>query len=475
MLFVSLTFLFLFLPSVLGLYYVLKGHRNIQNAVLFLASLFFYAWGEPKFVLVMLASIVSNWMLAILIDKSKEKNRKRVYLSVAVFFNIGLLFVFKYLNFFVAQINKIEGINIIIRDIALPIGISFFTFQALSYVIDVFRGEKCQYNPFYVGLYISFFPQLIAGPIVRYNSIEEQIVNRKESLDAFKSGVIRFVQGFIKKILLANSMAVIADKAFSLTGADLTVSFAWLGAVAYTLQIYFDFSSYSDMAIGLGRMFGFNFEENFNYPYISKSVTEFWRRWHISLSTWFRDYVYIPLGGSRTGNTFHNYFNLLVVWILTGIWHGANWTFIVWGLMYYVFLIVEKATPYDLFLKKHKMIGHIYTMIVVVLLWVIFRADGIHQAITYIGTMLGAMNAVPYSNQTWVYIKENLVFLAAAIILSTDVFHRLAKKRMLNSKNKSGSLVVVNNAYEVCLAVLFAISIVYVINGTYNPFIYFHF
>ncbi|MBQ3291151.1 MAG: MBOAT family protein [Mogibacterium sp.] len=469
MLFVSLTFLFLFLPMVLGLYYILKGHRNLQNIVLFLASLFFYAWGEPKFVVVLLISIICNWLLAALIDRSTSEPIRKTYLSVAVLINIGLLFVYKYLNFFVAQINHLGSLDIQIREIALPIGISFFTFQALSYVIDVFRGEKCQSNPFYVGLYISFFPQLIAGPIIRYNTIEDQILNRKESFDDFKYGTLRFVQGFSKKVLLANTMAVIADKAFSLTGGDLTVSFAWLGAIAYTLQIFFDFSGYSDMAIGLGKMFGFHFDENFNYPYISSSVTEFWRRWHISLSTWFRDYVYIPLGGNRTGSSARNYLNLFVVWLLTGIWHGANWTFIAWGLLYFVFLIIEKATQFGRFINDHKVIGHIYTLFVVIMLWVIFRADGIHQAATYIGTMLGIAGADIYSGMTWVYIKENLVYFIFAVALSTDLFARIRNKREVRIS------VFADIAGEVCLAAVFAVSIVYIINGTYNPFIYFHF
>ena len=475
MLFVSLIFLFLFLPITLGLYYIFKKHRNIQNMVLFLASLFFYAWGEPKFVIILIFSITFNWLFALFIHGSKVEAKRKFYLSLSIVLNIGLLFIFKYMDFFVTQINQFICVSISVKEITLPIGISFFTFQALSYVIDVYKGEHCQQNPLYVGLYIALFPQLIAGPIVRYNSIENQIISRKETIEDFKIGTIRFIQGFTKKVLLANTMAVIADRAFYVIGNGLTISFSWLGALAYTLEIFFDFSGYSDMAIGLGKMFGFHFEENFNYPYISSSVTEFWRRWHISLSTWFRDYVYIPLGGSRTGSTMRNYFNMFIVWLLTGIWHGANWTFIVWGMLYFVFQFIEKATPYGKYITKHKILGCIYTLFVVNMLWVIFRADGIHQATLYIRTMLGLTKADFYTGQTWVYIRENILYLIFAIILSTDIFVRIKKKINQRFDHIIILQIVTNIIYEVSLGFLFAVSIVYIINGTYNPFIYFHF
>lgn len=471
MIFASLTFLFLFLPIVLGIYYLFRGHRNIQNIFLFISSLFFYAWGEPIYVLLLIASIVFNWAMAIFIDKSVE-TIKKIFLAISIVFNIGILFVFKYLTFTVVQINRVIGSNISVKEFALPIGISFFTFQALSYVIDVYRGEKLQKNLFHVGLYISFFPQLIAGPIVRYNSISEQLTGRKESVQGFKSGVIRFIGGFSKKVLLANTLAVISDRAFSIEGNNMSVSFAWLGAIAYTLQIYFDFSGYSDMAIGLGRMFGFNFDENFNYPYISTSITEFWRRWHISLSRWFRDYVYIPLGGNRTGKVSRNLFNLLIVWILTGIWHGANWTFIFWGLLYFFFLLIEKTTFVGSFIKKFKFVGHVYTLIVVTVLWVIFRADGIHHAISYIKSMFGLGGISFYSGQTWVYFRENMICIIGAIIFSTDWLSRFSKF----VSDKSAKLgKVLETIGEICLFILFLISVVYIINGTYNPFIYFNF
>lgn len=476
MLFVSLTFLFLFLPVTIVLYYALKRHRNVQNIILFFVSLFFYAWGEPGFIIILIFSIIFNWLIALLIAKSKIKNVRRILLILSVALNIGILFVFKYLNFFVEQINRIDGVSIVIKYISLPIGISFFTFQALSYVIDVYKGQKCQRNILYVGLYIAFFPQLIAGPIVRYNTIENQILNRVESFTSFKNGVNRFTRGFAKKVLLANTMAVIADKSFELNNiGGLTVSFAWLGAIAYMLQIFFDFSGYSDMAIGLGKMFGFEFEENFNYPYISCSVSEFWRRWHISLSTWFRDYVYIPLGGSKTGNSLHNYFNLLVVWLLTGIWHGANWTFIVWGLSYFVFLILEKATSYGKLIGKYKVVGHIYTLFVVCILWVVFRSDGMGHAMVYLKTMFGLNGANLSTSQTWVYLKENIVYFLFAILCSTDIFNKINNKLSSYTNNRGWKQTFLDLTREVCVIILFIVSIVYVINGTYNPFIYFHF
>lgn len=474
MLFVSFSFLFLFLPGVLGVYYLFRSHRKLQNILLFLASLFFYACGEPKFVVLLLTSIFLNWLFALMIERNKGKGR--LLLGVAVITNIGILFVFKYCNAVFSCIGFLCGgeiINSPFQNITLPIGISFFTFQALSYVIDVYRGEQCQKNLLYVGLYISFFPQLIAGPIVRYHSIANQLMERKETIDKFEDGIVRFIQGFCKKILLANTMAIIADKAFN-NISELTVSFAWLGALCYTLQIFFDFSGYSDMAIGLGKMFGFEFEENFNYPYMASSVTEFWRRWHISLSNWFRDYVYIPLGGNRTESVSRNYFNLFVVWLLTGVWHGAHLNFALWGMGYFVLLVLEKATSFGKIIQKRKWIGHIYTLFIVMVLWVIFRAGGIQDAIQYIQTMFGLTEANLFSSQTWIYIKENIVYLFFAILLSTNICGRL-KDKIFQQKEHKKVQIVISVVGEMCLVILFVISIVYIINGTYNPFIYFNF
>lgn len=343
MLFSSSVFLFLFLPVVLLVYYLpLRRWRQGQNVFLLLASLGFYAWGEPWFVLVMLGSILANYGFGLWVDACKRAGRTCAPpLVTALAVNLGILFVFKYLTFTLGILNRL-GAAFVIPGIELPIGISFFTFQALSYVLDVHRDRgEVQRSPLKVGLYISFFPQLIAGPIVKYETVAQQIDHRKEIWADFSAGCSRFIVGLGKKVLLSNQLAVVADRAFG-QGDGLSASFAWLGALCYTLQIYYDFSGYSDMAIGLGKMFGFHFLENFNYPYISRSITEFWRRWHISLSTWFRDYVYFPLGGSRVNSKAKHIRNLFVVWLLTGVWHGANWTFLAWGLFYFVLLVLEK-------------------------------------------------------------------------------------------------------------------------------------
>ena len=382
MLFSSLIFIVVFLPCVLIIYYgPLRRRRGMQNVFLLLASLGFYAWGEPWFVLIMLASIVGNWIFGMLVDKARtSKAKSRAVILIMLAFNIAIIFVFKYLMFTLKTINAIAG-----TDISVPqIGISFFTFQAISYVIDVYREKgEMQKNLLNVGLYIAFFPQLIAGPIVRYETISDQIMGRRESYEDFSRGVCRFIVGLSKKVLLANNFAVVADQSFAFSAADnCSVAFAWLGAIAYTLQIYFDFSGYSDMAIGLGAMFGFHFPENFNYPYISKSVAEFWRRWHISLGSWFRDYVYFPLGGSRVKSKARLVFNLFIVWLLTGIWHGANFTFIAWGLIYFVLISLEKLTNFE---KRNvnSAVRYIYTMFFVVIGWVFFRADSIAEGIGF--------------------------------------------------------------------------------------------
>ena len=343
MLFSSPIFLFSFLPITLFVYYIfLIKTKRVKNYFLLLMSLIFYAWGEPKFIVMLIASIVINWFFGILIDKNRENKKKsKLIIALMLLANLSILIVFKYLGFLVTNINVIFNQNLVVPNIALPIGISFFTFQAISYVIDVYRKNgTVQKNILNVGLYLAFFPQLIAGPIVRYETVAEQINYRKENFDDFSKGVYRFIFGLSKKVLISNQMAIIADVAFD--NSPSSVLFAWLGAIAYALQIYFDFSGYSDMAIGLGAMFCFKFDENFNYPYIAKSITDFWHRWHISLSTWFRDYVYIPLGGSRCKRS-KAFLNIFIVWLLTGIWHGASWNFILWGLYFFAFLIIEKS------------------------------------------------------------------------------------------------------------------------------------
>ena len=470
MLFSSLVFLFVFLPIVLIIYFSLRG--SMRNYFLLLASLIFYAWGEPKFVFVMIASITANYVFGVLLGRRKSKSI--LVLSMAV--NIGILFIFKYLNFAVSNIDHIFNDLIPQTSIELPIGISFFTFQAMAYVIDVYRGNvRCQRNPFYLGLYISLFPQLIAGPIVRYSDIEEQIENRTITFDSFGEGVRRFLIGFSKKVLIANNMAVVADWAFgAYSEGTLTVSAAWLGAICYTLQIYFDFGGYSDMAIGLGKMFGFYYRENFNYPYLSKSATEFWRRWHMSLGSWFRDYVYIPMGGSRVSGGRH-IFNLFAVWALTGMWHGANWTFIVWGLLYFVLLTFEKKTGLDKTGKSRvaEAIKHVYAMLFVVLGWVIFRAETLGTGIGYIGTMFGLTGAAAYSPITLFYLHENWVFIAFAVIYSTSLFKKI-RDGIADGGGQAGETILTLGGTLVYLA-LFIVSVSYLVIGSYNPFIYFNF
>ena len=467
MLFSSSTFLFAFLPIVVFVYYVfLRKHRNLQNVFLLISSLIFYAWGEVTFVFVMIFSIVANYLFGLFVSKSQKASKKKLALVLSIVFNLSILFVFKYLVFTLTNINSIFGTNISVPDIALPIGISFFTFQAMSYVIDVYRGEEVQKNILNVGLYISFFPQLIAGPIVRYNTVAHQILHRKESFDKFSSGVCRFIIGLGKKVLLANSMAVVADAAFNGDISNTSASFAWVGAIAYTMQIFFDFSGYSDMAIGLGRMFGFEFLENFNYPYISCSITEFWRRWHISLGTWFRDYVYFPLGGSRVKSKGRLIFNLFIVWLLTGIWHGANWTFIVWGLMYFVLLVIEKLTGLHK-TSKLKLVRYLYTILFVVLGWVIFRADTLNDAMNYLGVMFGS-NGVLIDNFTAFYCKENIVYFIVGVICCTPLIRYIYNKSI--NKNRIVPVLVVFS-----LMIIAFLSVIYIIKGTYNPFIYFNF
>lgn len=463
MVFSTTTFILLFLPVVLLVYYFppIRKHRSISNLVLSLASLFFYAWGEPSFVLVMLSSIFVNWALGLLVDKFRNTKRAKAPLIAAVVVNVALLFVFKYLTFLLTNFNLLFNKNIDTLNISLPIGISFFTFQAMSYVIDVYRGHgKAQKNPLNVILYISFFPQLIAGPIVRYETVAEEINNRVETFEDFSSGVYRFLIGLSKKVLLANNLAVLADAAFD--GQKPTVLSAWIGALAYSLQIYFDFSGYSEMAIGLGRMFGFHFLENFDYPYVSRSITEFWRRWHMSLGTWFRDYVYFPLGGSRVDSKARLVFNLFVTWTLTGIWHGANWTFLMWGLLYFVLLTVEKLTGFD---KKSGFFGHIYTMLFVVLGWVLFRSESIGNALSYMASMFG-IGAKLYDGYMLTYLSSYKVYFIAGILACFPI-QKLFKDK-INSK-------VYNCVSAAVIFVLFVLSLSFMVKGAYNPFIYFNF
>ena len=473
MLFSSTFFLYIFLPLVLIIYYGMSKKQESRNLILLIASLIFYAWGEPKFVLVMLMSIAANYYFGILVDRKKHAHNVKLYLVLMVVFNLSIMGIFKYLGFTVETINGIAGLNLTVPQIALPIGISFFTFQSISYVIDVYRGHgKVLKNPLDVGLYIAFFPQLVAGPIVRYETIANEIHGRKETEKDFAEGIVRFTIGLSKKVLLSNQFALIADKAYSLEEAGtLTVVFAWLGAISYMLQIYFDFSGYSDMAIGLGKMFGFHFNENFNFPYISKSVSEFWRRWHISLGTWFRDYVYIPLGGSRVGKV-KLFRNIFVVWLLTGIWHGANWTFIVWGVYFGVLLLIEKFTGLDKWLAKSKIVGHVYTLFLVLISWVLFRASSLGDAISYMKLMFGVGNMEVMSDITHLYLSENIVILIIGILASLPFSQWI--KRCYNTENETVQKVM-KVLGMIALVILFFTSVSYLVKGTYNPFIYFNF
>ncbi len=474
MLFSSLIFLVIFLTVVLfGYYVVLRKWRPAQNVFLLLASLIFYAWGEPKFVVIMIGSIAFNWLMGLLVDRHREKKAlARLWITLDVAGNLSVLFIFKYLMFVLQNVNSIFGASLPVPQIALPIGISFFTFQAMSYVIDVYRQDgEVQKNPLYVGLYISLFPQLIAGPIVRYQTVADEIRDRRETWADFSEGVHRFLVGFIKKVLLANTMGVIADGVFD-SQTQVCAAASWLGLIAYTLQIYFDFAGYSDMGIGLGRMFGFHFLENFDYPYISTSITEFWRRWHISLGTWFRDYVYIPLGGSRVKKP-RLVFNLFVVWALTGIWHGANWTFVLWGLLYFVLLTFEKLTGVTkkLSAKGWLPLKYIYTMVFVCLGWLVFRAENLSAAAAYFRNMLSV--GVPMLDDTfWYYIDNYLVYLLAAGVFALPVAPYLRKKVDALPKVPR---IACDSLYVVGLFVLFLVSVAHIVKGSYNPFIYFNF
>ena len=476
MVFSSLIFTYYFLPLVVVLYYISK--EKYRNYILLIASLAFYSYGEPKFVFVMLASIIINYLLALAIDKCKNSGNKGkdIFMLLAVILNIGILFVYKYLDFAITISNRLTHRDITLPGIALPIGISFFTFQALSYVIDVYKGTvKVQKNLFYVALYISFFPQLIAGPIVRYSTIEDQIINRQCSISSFADGFKRFMLGFCKKIIIANNVAEIASEIF---GTDVTTAnpaILWLGAICYSLQIYYDFSGYSDMAIGLGKMFGFQFEENFNYPYIAKSITDFWRRWHISLSSWFRDYVYIPLGGSRV-STVRAIINLLVVWTLTGIWHGANYTFIAWGLGYFILLVIEKylIRPDKRKALVFRMFWQFFTLICVNFGWVIFNSPTLKYGIQYCLSMIGFYNTSFIIDERLIYyMSQYWFFILIAVIFSTPVVKVLEQKI---SESKSSMLQIVNSiVIPLGYAFVFIWAVSFLVLGAHNPFIYFNF
>ena len=461
MLFSSLTFLLAFLPLVLVLYYV-NNNRVYRNIILLISSLIFYSWGEPRTIIIMIITIIVNYVMAIMIEE-KEKYRKLLFIVTCIF-NIGILFFFKYFNFFVNDVLMLKNVTL---NIILPIGISFYTFQILSYVIDVYKKEVvAQRSIINLGAYVTMFPQLIAGPIVRYQTIAKELTERKEHVDDIAEGLRRFIIGLGKKIIIANQMAIIADKVYlSIPLHDLNTMFAWIGTIAFALQIYYDFSGYSDMAIGLGKMFGFHFVENFNYPYIATSITDFWRRWHISLSSWFRDYVYIPLGGSRCSKA-RWMLNIMIVWSLTGLWHGASYNFILWGLYYGVLLMMEKLF-FKKYLDKLKGVNYIITMLIVLVGWVFFNSSSVDQIIYMIRNLFGfngSFSLILLNNQGILYL---LPYMLIAIIGMGPWINQL----FIKIRNNTIGFTI----YDIYLVVILVVCLIFLINNSYNPFIYFRF
>lgn len=465
MVFSSIPFLYFFLPIVIILYFAVP--KKFRNLILFLCSLMFYAWGEPIYVTIMLFSTVLDYTNGRLLERFEGCGKKRrAILIFDIIANLGILMFFKYSDFFISNINSLTGSQIGLLGLALPIGVSFYTFQTMSYTIDVYRHDApAQKNIISFGAYVTLFPQLIAGPIVRYNTIAGQLNNRRESFSMFYDGVVRFCVGLAKKVLLANNIGMLWDTISATPAAQISVVSSWIGIIAFALQIYFDFSGYSDMAIGLGKMFGFTFEENFNYPYTSKSITEFWRRWHISLGTWFREYVYIPLGGSRKGRA-QTYINIFVVWFLTGFWHGASWNFAVWGLYFAIILIIEKTFLLKLLAKLPKFVSHIYATILILFGWVIFAFDSLKNGVEYFKTMLG-IGASSIIDSVAIYnISSYGLVLIIAIVASMPLCKKIFDKFTWSKK-------------EIVIGVLSLISLllctIYLVNSAYNPFLYFRF
>ena len=492
MVFSSLIFLCIFLPIMIIGYYLLP--KKCRNIYLLLGSLFFYAWGEPKYIFLMLASIVGNYLFGMIIHTCAVKENtkvKKITLALTIAFNIGLLVYFKYFVLLMTTAKSLFNENIIVPEIALPIGISFFTFQGMSYVIDVYRqdymlkenGERhdlVQKNPINLALYISMFPQLIAGPIVRYGDIKDYLKERTTSSEKFISGIERFIIGLAKKVILANSLGEIADKIFSADVNYIGTKVSWIGIVFFTIQIYFDFSGYSDMAIGLGRMFGFEFMENFNYPYISKSIGEHWRRWHISLSTWFKDYVYIPLGGNRKGNV---YVNLFIVFLTTGIWHGAAWGYLVWGIWHGIFVLLERALKKKLpNVKVPAIIGWAYTMLVIFIGFVVFKLEELPPALEYLSVMFGIKKTDYVAFEPRFYLDNKVIFIFIVSVLACLPWKEYYES--FATKNASNAVVIAitkcpelvkETVKRVLLLILLVLSFMYIVNSTYNPFIYFRF
>ena len=470
MVFSSIPFIFFFLPVFLILYYLVP--YKVKNIILLIFSLIFYAWGEPIYILLMIFSSVVDYTNGRMIEKYAQNNqkRKKLFLIISIIINLSLLGFFKYADFLIGSINSLLNINIPLLELGLPIGISFFTFQTMSYSIDVYRGDvKAEHNFLDFMTYVSMFPQLIAGPIVRYEEVSKELKNRNITAQGFADGMIRFLQGLFKKVLIANNIGYLFVIASSMPNNEMSVVMPWLGILAYTFQIYFDFSGYSDMAIGMGKMLGFTYPENFNHPYISKSITEFWRRWHISLSSFFKDYVYIPLGGSRVKKII-NVRNILIVWMLTGLWHGASWNFVLWGLYYGVLLLLEKFIFNKILEKAPNWFKHFYTMFLVVVGWMIFAFDDMTILKEYASMMFGAGGVSFINNHALYYLKNYLIIFILAIIFSMPVY-KLAKEKLSKVKNTKLIFAVSLIIYTV----LFIVVVSYLVNDTYNPFLYFRF
>ena len=471
MVFSSITFLFRFIPIFMILYFA--APRRMKNVILFLGSLVFYAWGEPVYVLLMLFSTVSDYVHGRLIDRYRGKNAARALLISSIIINLGVLGFFKYSDFLIGAVNQLFGSSIPLLGLPLPIGISFYTFQTMSYTIDCYRGEaKVQKNILDFGVYVTMFPQLIAGPIVKYRDVEEQLYLRKPDITAISYGCCRFITGLAKKVLLANNLGLLWTEISGGNPANLTVLGAWLGVVAYAFQIYFDFSGYSDMAIGLGAILGFHFPENFNYTYVARSVTDFWRRWHISLSSWFREYVYIPLGGNRRGLP-RQMLNILIVWMLTGIWHGAGWNFLLWGLWFALWLILEKLVLGRICKALPGMFGRVYTWLIVLVSWVFFAIESGTGALRYLSVMFGQGTAGLYDSPTLFLLLEYRVLLIFAAVAATPLVHRLTQALF----QVTGSVTVaIRRVLEKLIpALLLLASVAYIVEASYNPFLYFRF
>ena len=469
MVFSSFSFLFLFLPAVFAAYFCIpQRFRAARNVVLLVFSLLFYFWGEPKGIFVMLFVIALCYTAALFMERSKSRRSKKIWLCIATVGSLAMLLYYKYFGFLVENCNRLFGTGFSIGKIIMPIGISFFTFQTLSYVFDVYMGTvPAQKNPAYVALYVSLFPQLVAGPIVRYETVAQEITVRRESRDDFYEGMCRFLVGFGKKMLLANPLGDVAATIFAMQAGSRSALLAWVGAILFAFQILYDFSGYSDMAIGLGRMFGFHFLENFNYPYISKSITEFWRRWHISLSTWFRDYIYIPLGGNRKGKK-RQILNILIVWALTGLWHGASWNFVLWGLYFAGILLLEKFVLQRFLRKLPAIFQHLYALILILFGWVIFNCTSLDAIRDYFSSMF-AFSSVTKTDLSYLtfLLRKNWAELLFAVLLATPLLRTLHAKY---SARTGWQLLRI----AVMLGV-FALSLLALASTSFNPFIYFRF